>query len=108
MIDGKRTIERVTDALDEMEIPWAYSHFDEKVDPPYITYMGAGQVKQSADDTHLWSHNIYNLEYYYTKKESRKEEALEQIILDAGFQFTRSEDEYIEEEDIFAIYYYLN
>lgn len=108
MIDGRRTIERVIEALEETGLPCEYSHFDEKVNPPFLVYYGAGQVTQSADDTHFWSHNIYNLEYYFTKKESRKEEELEAILLDAGFQFTKSEDIYIDDEDVFVIYYYLN
>lgn len=108
MIDGRRTIERLTELLDELEIPWEYSHFEERVNPPFIVYYGAGQIKQSADNTHHWSHNLYNLEYYFKKKESRKEESLEEKILAAGFQFTKSEDVYIDEEDVFVIYYNLN
>lgn len=108
MIDGKRTIERLTEMLEELEIPWAYSQFDERIDPPFIVYEGRGQVKQSADNTHLWSHNLYSLEYYYKTKESRTEEKLEEKILAAGFQFTKSEDTYIDDEDVFVIYYDLN
>lgn len=108
MIDGKKEEKRLFETLNKTGLPWEYSFFREKVDPPFLVYYQAGQVTKSADDTHYWSHNTYNVEYYFKKKSHQKEEELEQIFLDAGYQFTRSEDIYLEDEDVFMIYFYLN
>lgn len=108
MINNRKEIKRVLELLEEIGLPYAYYLFKEKIEPPFVVYYRSGQVTLSADDTHLWSHNTYIIEYYFKIKESEKEEALEKAILDAGFQFSTDEDEYIEDEDIFVIYYYLN
>lgn len=118
MIDGKKASERIESALNAMGLPWAYmlfrgnTYFDEEgneheVKPPFVVYYGAGQNKLSAEDTHYWSDDTYNIEYYFTIKSSTNEATIEQALLDNGFQFEKSEDVYLEDEDIFAIYYYL-
>lgn len=79
-----------------------------EVRPPFAVYYGSGQTKLSADDTHYWSENTYNIEYYFTDKSSTNEVGIEAAILAEGFQFEKSEDSYLEDEDVFVIYYYLN
>lgn len=119
MRDAKKAIQNVLDALEAMGIPWAYMTFKSKtfldseesehaVEPPFAVYYGSGQAKLSADDTHYWSENTYNIEYYFTDKSSTNEEGIEAAILAEGFQFEKSEDIYLEDEDVFVIYYYLN
>lgn len=119
MSNGKKAIERVLDALQAMDIPWAYRTFrsntyldeeghEHEVKPPFAVYYGSGQNKLSADNTHYWSEDTYNIEYYFTDKSSTEEEGIEAAILAEGFQFQKSEDIYLEEEDVFVIYYYLN
>ena len=119
MINGKKSSERIKAALKSTGLPWAYmlfrdkTYFDEEgtkhdVKPPFLVYYGAGQEKESADNTHYWSQDIYNVEYYFEEKNETNEEAIEAAILAAGFQFDKSEDVYLEDEDLFAIYYYLS
>ena len=119
MIDGMKSSERIEEALESTGLPWAYMTFrgDKYIDKdgiehdvtvPYAVYYGAGQTKHSADNTHYWSENTYNVEYYFEKKDETNEEAIEAALLAAGFQFEKSEDVYLDDEDIFAIYYYLN
>ena len=119
MRDSKRMIQTALDAIETLGLPWTYMTFrsgtfedrdgnEHEVVPPFVVYYGAGQNKLSADDTHYWSEDIYNLEYYFKDKSSTNEEGIEAAILDAGFQFEKSEDEYLEDEDVFVIYYYLN
>lgn len=119
MINDKKASERIDDVLEATGLPWAYmlfkgkTYFDKEgveheVKPPFIVYYGAGQTQRSADDTVYWSDDVYNLEYYFTKKSSAAEAQIEAAILEGGFQYEKSEDTYLDDEDIFAIYYYLN
>lgn len=89
-------------------IPVVYSHFAEKSSPdapPYLAYLGYGQDNFKADDTFYYTHNRYQLEYYFTEKDESEEAAIEKVLLDNGFRYTKSEDVYIEEEGVFVIYY---
>ena len=88
-------------------LPCAYSHFKKKQSPPYIVYIGNGQNTFQADDTHYWKQNTYQVEYYFTSKNEQNEEAIETALLDNGFLYEKSEDIYIEEEEVFVIYYYI-
>ena len=98
----------ITEALKSCGIPWAYSHFREPMEPPFVVYLGSGQNVLEADDTHYWHENTYQVEYYFKEKDEEKEEAIEQAILAGGRRFEKSEDLYLEDEDVFLIYYYLN
>lgn len=95
-------------ALKATGLPCAYSHFKTAQDPPFIVYLQSGQNALSADDTRHWYKNTYQVEYYFKTKNTASEEAIEKALLDAGFQFTRSEDIYLEDEAVFVAYYYTN
>lgn len=93
--------------LQSTGLPCAYSHFKKKQSPPYIVYIGNGQDTFNADDTHYWTNNRYQVEYYYTQKNESNEASIENALLGSGFLYEKSEDVYIEEEDVFVIYYYI-
>ena len=93
--------------LQSTGLPCAYSHFKKKQSPPYIVYIGNGQDVFEADNTHYWKQNTYQVEYYFTTKNEQNEEAIETALLDNGFLYEKSEDIYIEEEEVFVIYYYI-
>ena len=93
--------------LQSTGLPCAYSHFKKKQSPPYIVYIGNGQEVFEADNTHYWKQNTYQVEYYFTTKNEQNEEAIETALLDNGFLYEKSEDIYIEEEEVFVIYYYI-
>ena len=89
-------------------IPVAYSHFTDRnvpEAPPYMVYIGDGQDTFDADNTFYWARNRYQLEYYFTKKDEAQETAIEEVLLDNGFLYQKSEDVYIESEGVFVIYY---
>ena len=88
-------------------LPCAYAHFKHAQNPPYIVYIGSGQDIFSADDTHYHTRNRYQVEYYYTTKNEANETAIESSLLANGFLYEKSEDIYIEGEDVFVIYYYI-
>ncbi len=93
--------------LQSTGLPCAYSHFKKKQSPPYIVYIGNGQDTFQADNTHYWKQNTYQVEYYFTTKNEQNEEAIESALLENGFLYEKSEDIYIEEEEVFVIYYYI-
>ena len=107
MINGRKSINRLTEVLEAFGLPAAYMVFDKKLDPPFVVYYGSGQEKLSADNTHFWHNDTFNVEYYFKKKNAKNEEDFESTLLEAGFQFSKSEDIYLSDEDVFVIYYYL-
>ena len=94
--------------LQGTHLPCVYSHFKTDQTPPYIVYIGSGQNTSDADNTHYWRENTYQVEYYFTKKDEDLEEVIEDTILADGWIFTKSEDAYIDDEDVFVIYYYVD
>ena len=90
-------------------LPCVFSHFRETDDaptsPPYICYIGSGQDTDAADNTYRWRNNRFQIEYYFTEKSQANEAAIEDALLGQGFNYTKSEDVYIEEEGVFVIYY---
>ena len=94
--------------LQQSGLPCAYSHFRDKdapKAPPYLVYLGAGQDNFDADNTHYYNQNRYQVEYYFTTKNESNEAEIEQLLLDNGFLYDKSEDIFIEDENVFVIYY---
>ena len=91
--------------LQSTGLPCAYSHFKTKQEPPYIVYIGTGQNNMSADNTYYYGVNSYQIEYYYTQKNEANETAIESALLASGYQYTKSEDTYDSDQDVFVIYY---
>lgn len=98
----------LTDSETGLDIPCAYSHFTEDnapSAPPYVVYIGNGQDTFQADNTYYHTKNKYQIEYYFTVKDEDEEAAIEQLLLDNGYKYEKSEDVYIEDEGVFVIYY---
>ena len=93
--------------LQSTGLPCAYSHFKTLQTPPYIVYIGNGQDVLNADNTHYWRRNTYQVEYYFTTKNESNEADIEDALLENGFIYEKSEDIYIEDQDVFVIYYYI-
>ena len=100
----------LSDPDNGLNMPVAYSHFkkddeDAPESPPYLVYLGAGQTTMDADNTHYYRQNQYQIEYYFIDKSEETETAIEDLLLENGFLYEKSEDVYIEDEDVFVIYY---
>lgn len=93
--------------LEGLGIPVAYGLHKEKTPLPYITWLGSGQNTFDADNTYYFKENTYQIELYYKLKDPTLEDQLEQILLDNGLLYEKSEDVYLEEEGTFMIYYYI-
>lgn len=98
---------RIYETLQSTGLPCAYSHFKTASTLPHIVYVGNGQDTLQADNTHYWRENTYQVEYYFTEKNEENEAAIENALLSAGYIYEKSEDVYIEGEDVFVIYYYI-
>ena len=89
----------------EKDIPVAFGKFRKSQKPPYIVYRGAGQTNIPADDTFYHSEPDYQVEYYFKEKDEEAEAAIEKILLEDGWLYEKSEEAYIEEENVWVIYY---
>lgn len=97
----------IFETLQKTKLPCAYSHFQDKVEPPYIVYIGRGQETFGADNTWHFRDNRYQVEYYFTEKNEANEAAIEDILLNDGYNYEKSDDIFIEDEGVFVIYYYI-
>ena len=98
----------IFDTLQKTGLPCAYSHFRGESTPkapPYIVYLGSGQNRGLADDTVYWRENTYQVEYYFKEKNEELENAVEDVLLQDGYIFQKSEDVFIDDEGVFVIYY---
>lgn len=95
----------IFEVLQSTGIPAAYSHFTTDQDPPFIVYLGGGQVQFKADNELYKKANIYQVEYYFKTKDEEAEAEIEQALTDASFFYEKSEDEYITDQDLHVIYY---
>lgn len=93
--------------LSSLRIPCAYSHFKTDQEPPYIVYIGRGQDTFGADNTWYHRENTYQIEYYFKTKSEATEAEIESTLLAAGYLYEKSEDVYLNDEDLFLIYYFV-
>lgn len=94
--------------LQTIGVPCAYAFHidkDDPIEPPYLVYIGDGQDTFNADNTHYYTRARYQVEYYFTQKNEDLEADIEEALLGAGYLYEKSEDVYIEEENVFVIYY---
>lgn len=85
--------------------PVAYGYHSQPQVPPYFVLMGAGQNAFEADNTYYQRTDRWQIEYYFKKKDPEFEATIEDLLLDNGYLYSKSEDVYIEGEDVFVIYY---
>ena len=95
----------IFETLQRTGLPCAFGNFDEPQEPPYLVYIGGGQDTFGADNTWYHRQNSYQVEYYFTWKDEAIEETIEQTLLTHGFMYQKSEDIYIESENLYVIYY---
>ena len=95
----------IYEVLQSTKLPCAYSHFKRKQSPPFLVYIGTGQDDLAADNAYYHKNNRYRVEYYFTVKDEKAEASIESALEAAGYLYEKSEDVYIESEDVFVIYY---
>lgn len=85
--------------------PVAYGYHSKTPELPYFCIIGAGQEQFEADNTYYTKKDRWQIEYYFIKKDPSFEEQIETLLLENGHKYDKSEDIYIEDEDVFVIYY---
>ena len=93
--------------LQKTNLQCAYSHFKDRIEPPYLVYLGRGQNTFGSDNTWTWRENHYQVEFYFKEKNEALETAIENVLLEDGYNYEKSDDVYIEDEGLFVIYYYI-
>lgn len=94
--------------LKDLKIPLAFGNAEDGWEPPFLVYRGSGAESFSADDSDYYTRPEYELQYYFVKKDEEEEQRIERILLDAGYRFQKSEDNYIQENNMWVIYYEVN
>ena len=85
--------------------PVAYGYHSSPQELPYFCIMGAGQDQFEADNTYYTKHDRWQVEYYFINKDPVFENSIEELLLNNGYKYEKSEDVYIEGEGVFVIYY---
>lgn len=85
--------------------PVAYGYHSKTQELPYFCIMGIGQDQFEADNTYYTKQDRWQIEYYFINKDPVFENQIEELLLNNGYKYSKSEDVYIEGEDVFVIYY---
>lgn len=91
--------------LTELGRPVAYGYHSEEQELPYFCIMGAGQDQFEADNTYYIRKDRWQIEYYFKQKDPELERQIEDLLLSNGYLYGKSEDVYVEGQDVFLIYY---
>lgn len=100
-------MQKVKELFNDLELiaPIRYGKFNQAVTPPYLIYLGAGSNNLLADGKVYASEYAYRIEYYFTSKDFTIEEKIETTFNEHKFIWDKSEDIYIQDENMFIIYY---
>lgn len=100
------TAETLVQTIESVSLPIAYgAFFEDPQDPPFCVYLGDGEEHFYSDNGPYYSYRTYRLEYYFKIKNEETEDAITDALLSAGFRYERSQDVYIESENLFVIYF---
>lgn len=95
----------VFELLQTLELPVVYGRHTKKVETPYLLLTGAGQDHFEADTTYYVTKDRWTLEYYFAKKDPELEKRIETLLLDNGYRYEKSEDLYLDDQEVFFVYY---
>lgn len=100
------TFKEIADVLALTSYPVTYLAWPEKEVPPlpYICYYYPSMNPDVADDTHHAQIYNLNVELYTKSKDFAVESEVDQILLDAGFVFTK-EETFLNDENMYEILY---
>lgn len=91
--------------LETLGRPVAWGYHSRPRELPYFCILGSGQDQLEADATYYTRQDRYQVEYYFRKKQPGFEAQIEDLLLENGYRYTKTEDIYIEDQDVFVIYY---
>lgn len=91
--------------LRTLGLPVVYGRHTKKVKTPYLLLTGAGQDHFEADNTYYVSEDRWTIELYFTEKDPDLEKRIEALLLGLGKRYTKSEDIYLDDQEVFWLYY---
>lgn len=91
--------------LETLDRPVAYGYHSTEQELPYFCIVGNGQDQFQADNTYYLTKDRTQIEYYFKRKDPDFEAEIEALLLENGFRYDKTEDIYIEDQDVFLIYY---
>lgn len=95
----------VFEMLQTLGLPVVYGRHTKKVKTPYLLLSGAGQDHFEADTTYYVSQDRWTIEYYFDEKDPELEARIEKLLLDNGYRYEKSEDLYLDDQEVFFLYY---
>ena len=95
----------VFEMLQTLGLPVVYGRHTKKVKTPYLLLTGAGQDHFEADTTYYVTQNRWTIEYYFDEKDPELEARIEKLLLDNGYRYDKSEDIYLDDQEVFFLYY---
>ena len=95
----------VFEMLQTLGLPVVYGRHTKKVKTPYLLLTGAGQDHFEADATYYVTKDRWTIEYYFDKKDPELEAQIEKLLLDNGYRYDKSEDIYLDDQEVFFLYY---
>lgn len=100
------TIENIVEMLQEMNIPFAYDHFEEgeSPEPPFICYLIPGSDNFAADGKVYFKMNEVRIEMYTDFKDLDLESRVEGV-LDGHEIFYNKSETWIQSEKLYEVMY---
>jgi hypothetical protein len=99
-------MEKITELLTRLGIPFAYDHFaeGEGPDPPFICYRCPNSDNFAADGKVYFPINEVDIELYTDKKDPEMEKKLEDLLTKSGIFFEKTET-WIDSEKLYEVLY---
>ncbi|WP_085521420.1 hypothetical protein [Tuberibacillus sp. Marseille-P3662] len=98
------TLGELKTLLDATEYPVSYSHFDDEVTPPYITYLVTGSSNMIADNHVYQKIDNVRVELYTNYKDLQAEKAIEDLLVQNDIPYESTET-FIDSERLFQKVY---
>lgn len=92
---------------ERLNIPVQYGRNKDLIKPPFLIYLGEGTTNITADNKIYNSKNKYSLEFYFEKKKEELETKIENIFNENNIIWEKTEDIFIEKENLFEVVYYI-
>lgn len=92
--------------LDKTGIEYRYHHFEvaEAIDPPFMVWYLPGSDNFAADGRVYFRIDKMNLELYTDQKDFKLEKRVEQVLLEAGLYWDKTES-FLDEEQMYEVLY---
>lgn len=100
------TREDIADMIEEIGLPCAYYQFPEDTEqaPPFVVFFYANNDGFFADNSNYAKVEVLNVELYTAERDFEQEEAVEAVLDEYGFTYSK-DPAYIDDERMWQIAY---